>query len=311
MKYRLLGKTGMTVSVLSFGASSLGGVFRNVREQEGIRAVHTALDMGVNFFDVSPYYGLTKAEIVLGKALQGIPREKYLLATKLGRYGDDFADFDFSAARAATSIEESLRRLGVEYLDLIQCHDIEFGSLDQIVHETIPALRKIQEQGKVRFVGITGLPLKIFPAVLDQSDVDTILSYCHYALNDSSLQDLLPYLREKQVGIINASPLSMGLLSLRSAPRWHPASDEIKQVCAKAAHYCAEQGKPIEKLAIQFAVQQPDIATTLVGTANPENIRKNIEWIEEPIDEEFLDNVLDLLNPIHNKTWPIGRPENN
>lgn len=311
MKYRILGKTGLSVSVLSFGASSLGGVFRNVREQEGIHAVHTALDMGVNFFDVSPYYGLTKAETVLGKALQGIPREKYLLATKLGRYGDDFADFDFSAARAATSIDESLRRLGVDYLDLIQCHDIEFGALDQIVKETIPALRKIQEQGKVRFIGITGLPLKIFPTVLDQVEVDTILSYCHYSLNDTSLENLIPYLKEKQVGIINASPLSMGLLSQRGAPPWHPASNEIKQVCAKAARYCAEQGEPIEKLAIQFAVQQPEIATTLVGTASPENVKSNIQWIEEPVDEELLSHVLDLLKPIRNKTWLSGRSENN
>ncbi len=311
MKYRILGKTGLSVSVLSFGASSLGGVFRNVREQEGIRAVHTALDLGVNFFDVSPYYGLTKAETVLGKALQGILREKYLLATKLGRYGDDFADFDFSAARAAASIDESLRRLGVDYLDLVQCHDIEFGSLDQIINETIPTLRKIQEQGKVRFVGITGLPLKIFPTVLDQVEVDTILSYCHYCLSDTSLENLLPYLQAKQAGIINASSLSMGLLSQRGAPPWHPASNEIKQVCANAARYCAEHGEPIEKLAIQFAVQPPQIATTLVGTASPENVKRNIQWIEEPIDEELLSNLLDILKPIHNKTWTSGRPENN
>ena len=289
----------------------MGGVFRNIREQEGIRAVHTALDMGINFLDVSPYYGLTKAETVLGKALQGISREKYILATKFGRYGDALEDFDFSASRAAASIDESLQRLGVEYLDIIQCHDIEFGSLDQIINETIPALRKIQEKGKVRFVGITGLPLKIFPTVLDQVAVDTILSYCHYSLNDTSLEGLIPYLQAKRVGIINASPLSMGLLSQRGTPPWHPAPDEIKRVCAQAADYCAKKGEYIEKLAIQFSVRRPDIATTLVGTANPENIKKNIQWIEEPINTEFLQEVLDILNPIHNKTWPIGRPENN
>lgn len=311
MKYRRLGNTELHVSILSFGGSSLGGVFRNIREQEGIRAVHTALDMGINFLDVSPYYGLTKAETVLGKALQGIPREKYFLATKLGRYGDDFEDFDFSASRAVTSIDESLRRLGVDYLDIIQCHDIEFGSLDQIINETIPALRNIQEQGKVRFVGITGLPLKIFSTVLDQVAVDTILSYCHYSLNDTSLEDLIPYLQAKQVGVINASPLSMGLLSQRGTPPWHPAPDEIKRVCAQAAEYCAQKGESIEKLAVQFSVQHPDIATTLVGTANPENIKKNIQWIEEPINTELLQEVLDILKPIHNKTWPIGRPENN
>src|ERR1041385_1323003 len=133
MKYRPCGPTGLQVSVLSYGASPLGSVFRPVDEAEGIRTVHTALDLGINFIDVSPYYGLTRAEEVLGRALATVPRDRYLLATKGGRYGE--SEFDFSAARVTASVEESLRRLGVEYVDLIQCHDIEFGDLDQVVNE--------------------------------------------------------------------------------------------------------------------------------------------------------------------------------
>ena len=227
MEYRTLGKTGLDVSVLSFGASSLGSVFRPIDEAEGIRAVHVALDMGVNFIDCSPFYGLTKAETVLGKALQDVPRDKYVLATKVGRYGEEA--FDFRAERVTKSVDESLARLGVDYIDLIQCHDIEYGSLDQVVEETIPALRKLQAQGKVRFVGITGYPLAIFGYIMDRIDVDTILSYCHYSMNDTSLTGLLPYLQERNAGIISASPLSMGLLTNRGAPEWHPATDDIKQ----------------------------------------------------------------------------------
>jgi len=311
MEYRILGKTGLRVSALSFGTSPLGGAFRNIDENEGIRAVHTAIDMGINYIDVSPFYGLTKAETILGKALKTVPREKYFLATKVGRYGYKFEDFDFSAGRAIASIDESLQRLGVEYLDLIQCHDIEFGSLDQVVNETIPALRKVQEQGKVRFVGITGLPLKIFSYVLERTELDTILSYCHYSINDTALLDLIPSLKQKNIGIINASPLSMGLLSQCGAPHWHPADEESKQICAKAAQYCADKGERIEKLAVQFSVQHPNIATTLVGTANPENMKRNINWAEESINEELLNEVLEIFKPIHNKTWPSGRPENN
>ena len=311
MEYRTLGKTGLKVSALSFGGSSLGSVFRNIDENEGIRAVHTALDMGINYIDVSPYYGLTKAETVLGKALETIPRDKYFLATKLGRYGDNFEDFDFSAERVVSSIDESLQRLKVDYIDVIQCHDIEFGSLDQVVNEALPAMQKIKEQGKVQFIGITGFPLKIFSYVLDRTDVDTILSYCHYSLNDMTLMELVPYLKEKQVGIINASPLSMGLLSQRGTPAWHPAPDDIKRTCAKAAQHCADKGERIEKLAVQFSVRNPAVATTLVGTANPENMKKNIEWIEEPFDEQLLKEVLNILKPVHNKTWLNGRKENN
>lgn len=309
MEYRPLGKTGLRVSALSFGASSLGSVFHDIDEAEGIRTVHTAVDLGINFIDVSPYYGLTKAETVLGKALKEIPRHKYYLATKVGRYGD--AEFDFSAERVTASVDESLARLNVDYVDLIQCHDIEFGSLDQVVNETIPALRRLQEQGQVRFVGITGLPMKVFRYVLNRTEVDTILSYCHYSLNDTALKGLIPYLKERGVGVINASPLSMGLLSDRGAPGWHPASDETRQACAKAAAFCREQDVDIVQLAVQFSVSHPDLATTLVGTANPENIKKNVQWAESPIDEELLAKVEAILTPIHNKTWSSGRPENN
>jgi L-galactose dehydrogenase len=310
MEYRMLGRTGLRVSALGFGASSLGGVFREIDEKEGIRAVHTALDLGVNLIDVSPYYGLTKAERVLGKALKTIPRDRYVLETKVGRYGMQMEDFDFSAARVTRSLDESLSRLKVGYVDVILCHDIEFGDISQVVHETIPALRRVQDNGKARFVGVSGLPLGIFRCVLDQTDLDVVLSYCHYSLNDTSLEVLLPYLQRKGTGIVNASPLSMGLLSNRGAPDWHPASNQIKQTCAKAAAFCREQGVDIAQLAVRFSVSNPELSSTLVSTANPSHMEKNVRWAEGSIDRGLLDEVLEILKPIHNQTWPSGRPEN-
>ena len=311
VQYRTLGKTGLSVSALSFGASSLGGVFRDVEPADAIRAVHVSLDLGINFIDVSPFYGLTRAETVLGQALKEVPRGRYLLATKVGRYGQEAKDFDFSADRVTRSVDESLQRLGVDFIDVIQAHDVEFGDLDVVVNETLPALRKLQRAGKVGFVGITGLPLKVFRAVADRAEVDTILSYCHYELNDTALADLVPYLRQKNVGVISASPLGMGLLSNRGTPDWHPAPKAVKDACAKAAAHCREKGASIEKLAVQFAVRNPDIATTLVGSANPDNMRRNVQWVNEPIDEPLLAQVLEILQPVHNVTWPSGRAENN
>ena len=208
-------------------------------------------------------------------------------------------------------MDESLSRLGVEYIDVIQCHDIEFGSLDQIVAETIPALRRLRDQGKVRFIGITGLPLKIFSYVLDRVQVDTILSYCHCALNDPSLDTLIPFLKEKHVGIINAAPFSMGLLTRRGPPAWHPASSEIRALCARASSYCAERGEDIARLALQFSMENEGIHTTLVGTASPEHLRRNVAWLEAPRDEALLAQVREILTPIMSQTWPSGRPENN
>lgn len=310
MEYRVLGKTGLKVSALGFGASSLGGgVFRAVEEPEAIRTVHIALDLGINIIDVSPFYGYTRAETVLGKALKGISRDKYYLTTKVGRYGD--AEFDFSAKRVTASIDESLARMGVEYVDIIQSHDNEYGDLDQVVDETIPALRKLQQRGKARFVGVTGYPLKIFSYILEHTDVDSILSYNHYSLNDTTLAGLLPFLESKHVGVISASPVSQGLLTNQGTPAWHPAPDRVKKVCAQAAAYCREQGSDISKLAMQFALANPRIATTLVGTASPTNIAKNAQWIEEPIDRQLLVKVQEMLRPIQDETWIVGKPENN
>lgn len=308
MEYRKLGNTGLDVSVLGYGASPLGSVFRNVDESVGIRTVHTAIDLGINFIDVSPYYGLTLAETVLGKALKELPRDAFYLATKVGRYGD--AEFDFSAERVIQSIDESLARLNVDYIDVIQCHDIEFGSLDQVVNETLPALERMRESGKVGFVGITGLPLHVFRYVIDRASVDTILSYCHYSLNDTALVELVPYLQENGVGIISASPLSMRLLTEQGPPNWHPAPEDIQQACARAAAHCQEKGVDIAKLAVQFGLANRDIATTLVGTANPDNLKKNVDWALSELDDVLLKDVQQILAPIHNKTWPSGLPEN-
>ena len=311
MNYRKLGRTGLEVSILAFGGSSLGGAFRDIDEAGGIRAVHVAIDHGINLIDTAPFYGLTKAETVLGKALREIPREKYLLATKVGRYGYKEQDFDFSAGRVTRSVDESLERLGVDYVDFIQVHDMEFGDIDQIVTETIPALRKVQAAGKARFVGITCLPLKLFPQVLDRIDADQIQSYCHYCLNDTALADLLPYFRAKGVAVCNSAPLAMRLLSDEGPPAWHPAPAALAAKCAEAARFCRERGSSIGKLALQFSVANPDIPTNIVGTANPERVVQNIREVEEPLDEELLAGVLAILKPVHNVTWPSGRPENN
>ncbi len=311
MKYRKLGNTGIDVSILAFGGSSLGGAFRDIDESEGIRTVHTAIDHGINLIDTAPYYGATTAETVLGKALREIPREKYLLATKVARYGAEQKDFDFSAERVTRSVDESLARLGVDYVDFIQVHDMEFGSIEQIIHETIPALRKVQAAGKARFVGITCLPVRLFREVMDAVEVDQIQSYCRYCLNDTSLGDLLPELQARGVAIFNSAPLAMRLLSDKGPPDWHPAPAELRAKCAEAAEFCKKSGSSLSQLALQYSVANPQIHTNIVGTANPDRILQNIREIEEPLDEELLAGVLEILSPVHNMTWLSGRPENN
>ena len=312
MKYRKLGNTDMEVSVLSYGASPLGSVFRDVQIEDCIETVNTVVDLGVNLLDVSPAYGETLAETNLGICLKGIDRSRYYLCTKVGSYRPAVDEYDYSAERTRRSVHESLQRLGTDYLDVVHCHDIEFADHEQILNETIPALQKLKEEGKIRYIGITGLPLNVFPSILDRVDpgvVAVILSFCRYELNDTALAGMLPYLQDKEVGVINASPTGMGILTERGAPDWHPASAEIKAGCQKAVDFCKRRGVSITKLAVQFACGHPDIPTTLVGSANAENMRNNIAWVDEPIDETLLAEVMDILQPIKDKFFTRGRPE--
>lgn len=307
MEYREIGRTGMKVSALSFGASSLGSVFRDTKESEAIAAVNTAVEMGMNFIDVSPYYGHYKAETVLGKALREIPRDKYYLSTKVGRYGKDGVNtWDYSGRRATESVYESMDRLGVDYIDLINVHDIEFADLHQVVEETLPALVELREKGVVGHVGITDLQLENLQWVVDHAapgTVESILNFCHFTLNDDKLLDFLDYFENRGIGVINASPLSMGLLSQRGVPAWHPAPASLVEACRRAVEHCSAKGYPIEKLAMQFSVSEPRIATTLFSSANPANVAKNIAYVSERPDMELVSEVKRIIGDQQRVSW--------
>ena len=309
MEYRTLGKTGLKLPALSFGASSLGQEFRKIDINEALKTVPLAIDLGMNFIDTSPFYGRGMSEVLLGIALRDIPRDKYLLCTKLGRYAVNH--FDFSARRVIESIDISLDRIGVDHIDIILCHDIEFVEMSQIVEETLPAVRKVQEQGKVRFVGISGYPMNIFKYVLERTDLDVVLSYNHYTLQNTMYADLVPFLKEKGVGTMNAAPFSARLLTNAPLPPWHKATDEVRAICGKAAEHCQSQGVDIAQLALQFSIANPDMTTCITGSANPDRVRQWAEWAEKPLDQKLLDEVLEILKPIHNWFYVDGRPENN
>jgi len=307
MEYRQLGKTGLRLSALGFGASSLGGVFHSLREEDGIRAVFAAIDGGINFIDVSPYYGHLKAEMVLGKALRQIPREKYILSTKVGRYGRDGVNtWDYSAKRARESVFESMERLGVDHIDLINVHDIEFADLRQVCKETLPALTALRDEGVVGHVGITDLQLENLRYVVEHvpdGTVETVLNFCHYCLCDDKLLDFLDFFESRGIGVINASPLSMGLLSSRGAPAWHPAPASLQDACRRAAACCSAAGYPIERLAIEYAVGEPRIASTLFSTTQADNVRANLGYAAGKPDETLLRLVRETIGEAFRTSW--------
>lgn len=309
MEMRRLAGTDLELSVLSFGASSLGQEFRSVDLGEALSSVKVALELGMNFIDTSPFYGRGMSEVLLGVALRDVPRDRYYLGTKLGRY--DSAHFDFSARRVVESVDVSLHRMKVDYFDIVLCHDIEFVDMRQIVDETLPALRKLQAAGKVRYVGVSGYPMKMFRYVLDRAPLEVILSYNHYTLQNTMLADLVPYLKEKGVGILNAAPFSARLLTNAELPPWHKATPQVRQLCRQAAEHCQARGVDIAQLAVQFSIAHPDLTSCVVGSANPANVRKWIEWAQLPLDATLLAEVQAILAPIHNWHYVEGRPENN
>ena len=257
VEYRPLGNTGMDLSLISMGGSGYGNVYGQINEKQSLDAVHYAIDRGINYIDTAYWYGQGSSEMFLGKALKDIPREKYFIGTKVGRYELDIQNmFDFSVEKVTRSAEESLQRLELDYVDLLQVHDVEYApSIDVIVNETLPAVERLRERGLCRFIGITGYPIQVLRNVLERSSVkiDSVLSYCRLTVWDPSLTEHFSYFQSKGIPLINASPIGMGLLATAPLQSWHPASDDIKEACAKAVKHCEAEGVDISHLAIKYS----------------------------------------------------------
>jgi aryl-alcohol dehydrogenase-like predicted oxidoreductase len=310
LQYRPLGRTGMNVSSLSFGASSLGGVFREVNEAEGIAAVQTALDLGINYFDVAPAYGGTRAETVLGRALRGVPRDRFYLSTKVGKYtsptsyGED--TFDYSRDRIRASLDESAARLGIDYFDIVHIHDIEYEGrrhVEWALREGIEALQELRREGRVGAVSFGIHPIDLWHRILGECDVQAALVHNHYCLNDTRLLDLLRVAAIRGIGIINGSPFASGLLTDRGPAAWHPANEDDRALFSRAAEHCATRGTSISQLALQFSSQHPQIPTTLFSSASAESVRRNVAWHSQPADPELVAEVMQILSPVRDKDW--------
>jgi L-galactose dehydrogenase len=309
MEYKQLGNTDIKASVLSFGASPLGDEFRKTTAEERQRAVDLAIDQGINYFDTSPYYGRTLSETRLGECLKG-KRDKVYIATKCGRYDSD--KFDFSTGRILKSIDESLERLQTDYVDILQAHDIEFGDMNQVLEEAVPAMMKIKESGKARYIGVTGLQLKVLAKVAEVHPIDEILSYCRYNLMIDDMDEMLtPICKQKGIGLVNASPLHMRILTETGAPDWHPAPDNVKAAGVAVVKLCKERGYDPADVALRFCIDHEYAATTLVGMSRPDHVERNIKGLNAKIDPELFADIAKIVEPVKNITWQSGRPVNN
>ena len=321
MERRALGKTGITVPRVGFGASGLGHVFED-GAVDAVGAVRAALEAGIDFFDVSPFYGDTLAETNLGLALKELGSPQVTISTKVGRYGPKggaeigakASGHDFRAATVRAGLERSMARLGVERLDVVIMHDVEFAeSVDEVIDGALAVLLEYRAAGRIRAIGLSALPLAALTEVIGRAPagaIDVVLSYCHLNAQDTTLEDAVADGRlPRELGIINASALSMGLLTVAGPPSWHPAGEEIKRACRDAA----EAMPDISAVALRYALARfPFVATTLVGMAAPDVVRANVATVEalaEPSAEADAreEQLLGLLAGVKNQSWPSGR----
>ena len=295
MIYRKLNSTNMNVSIIGLGGAPIGGLYEATNLQDSIDCVHAAIESGINIIDTAPWY--QESETVLGFALESIPRNKYYLCTKVGRYIDAQGKcyFDFSAQKTRESVLSSLKKLKQQYLDIVHVHDVEFCSdITEILQETLPVLLEFKKQGLIHYIGITGYPLQILEQLLLHCNyIDVCLSYCHYTLLDTSLETLIR--KFPNVGIINASPFAMGLLTENQLPVWHPASKDERLKSQQMIEKCSSQGINISKLALKFSTSHPQIATTMVGMSTKDQVWKNVETIVNELSSKeqlLLNNLL-------------------
>lgn len=309
MKYAPLGQTDLVVSQLAFGTAPLGGLFGPLGEPEAIELVHQVLDLGITFLDTSPYYG--NAEERLGKALVG-RRDEVVLGTKAGRYGLD--DFDFSPSRIRRSVEQSLRLLRTDYVDILQLHDIEFVPWGPIRDDAYAELTGMRDEGKCRYIGMTGYPVAAMNRAMRETDLDVLLTYAHATLLDDALQrDVAPVAQERGVGLINAAAVALGLLTPGGSTMGadHPATAPIRAAAEAMVARCAEHGVDVAFLANQYAVERSGCATTLIGTAKLHHLHAAIAAVDAELDQELIDQLLALRPPLEERSWVSGLPANN
>eukprot|EP01128_Nolandella_sp_AFSM9_P006147 TRINITY_DN3099_c0_g1_i1.p1 TRINITY_DN3099_c0_g1~~TRINITY_DN3099_c0_g1_i1.p1 ORF type:complete len:322 (+),score=57.47 TRINITY_DN3099_c0_g1_i1:51-968(+) len=289
---------------LGFGPPSFSGGFGDEPQDQSDAAVARALDIGIKYFDSAPCYSSSTntSERILGTALahSGAPRSSFVVSTKCGRYVDPTLPnglFDFSAKKVSESVRESLDRMQLTYLDMITVHDIEFATdLNQIITETVPALRELQAQGLIHYVGISGYPLDVLLYVAQRVKVDYVMSYCQLTLQNTLLAEYLPEFEKVGCVVLNAAPLSMRLLTKIGPASWHPCSPELKTAAHSLPTFCEEKGLTLADTAIRYALHHPsmlsgEIPVTVLGFKTAKEVELANESLNTPPNKELVDTI--------------------
>ena len=313
MTYSALGTTGMNVSRISYGAAGLGDLYTSVDQEESTRCVIRSIEeAGINYFDVAPSYGrFGLAEERLGIALEG-RRDKVFIATKCGRYDNGkplgfkgyTMEFEYTPKRIRAELENSLRRLRTDYVDVLQLHDITNApTLTYLVEESVPEIEKLRAEGKVRFIGVTGAHLGALKYVAERCDnVDILLTFGRYNLMDTTLRGYFDeLLKKRKLGIFNSSILLMSIITdhferYLEFYKKHPRIDSIIAALEKAREVCHAHGTELGTVAAHFGMQCDCADSTMISMARCLRLEQNMKLFHEPIDKELSSEVFGILN---------------
>lgn len=279
MQYTTLGRTGWRVSRLGLGGAALGNEFGDVPLHQATRLIHMAIDAGINYLDTAAQYGLGESERRFGVALAGGKRQQVILATKAVMRG---TPYDY--ATTMTCVEASLQRLQTDYIDLIQLHEAETTTFEVAMNGCIAAFLDLKKAGKVRAIGVNARNLQLLLPYIATGHVDTVLAYCRYMLIDTTLIDTLaPVTRTHHIGVINGSPLGMGIMTDTPAPflrDHHDLLDEAARRKELIAHLKKPGAHGFVEAAMRYSLTCDDIAVTLTGTADPVQLAQNLHYCD-------------------------------
>jgi L-galactose dehydrogenase len=278
MEYTVLGRTGFKVSKLGLGGAPLGGDFGETSDEIVFNVIQTALDLGINFIDTAPLYGKGESERRIGKALKG-KRDQVILATKAVMRGDPY-----TYENTIKSVEESLKRLQTDRIDLIQLHEADMTTFEESMDGTIRAFSKLKEEGKVRAIGVNAGNVDLLIPYIKTGIVDTVQTFGRYMLIDYSAKDrLFPIAKEWNVAVINGSVLGMGILADAPAPfikKNQKLLEEAERRKEKLSFLRKSGPKGLAEPAMRFSLTCPDIAVTLTGTTSTLSLKRNVSYCD-------------------------------
>ena len=290
---RRLGRTELEVTCLGMGGAGVGR--GDVTDDEAIEAVHRAITLGINYLDTAPLYG--ESERRVGLALADGWREKIYLATKIGTHPEWRGDFSASGTRR--SVENSLRLLGTDYLDVCLVHDPD--SMDPVVAKggAFDELQRMREEGLLKFIGLGVRQHEFHKIAIETGVVDVILTYLDYTLLSQTANDwLLPLATENDIGVINGSPIAMGLLSGIepdvSVDRMHLSTSDAEKA-HRLWQWATDNNLNVLNLAIQFCFRQPRIAMNLTGSRNATEVEQNFAAATTPVSDDVWEQLQQFL----------------